>query len=390
MAFARLFLLLCGISLSSQLYAQCETTDTPKIRLGMSTALSGPVQYIGQSMRDGMLAYFERVNCAANQHHYELIVRDDGYQPGSALENVKKLVEQDQVLAVVGNVGTPTAKVAAPYVQEQQKVFFGAYTGSSILRNTPPDPYIFNFRASYRQELEAIINHVVESGIKPSRIAFLIQDDAYGHTGFDAALSVLREKGFKHANKLLVARYPRNTLQIDKAIIQMLDMPKSPKAVIIVGAYAAAAKFINYSHNLFPGAHYYNLSFTGATALGENLEIASNRVFVSQVVPYLGNGLALSHAFKADMQKYVPSGRINEISFEGYIVASLLDKALQNKQVSSADDIKFALRDLGRVDIGLGEDVLLSNEQHQASRRVWLMQYKRGEGFVTKVGLSND
>ena len=85
----------------------------------MSTALSGPAQYIGQSMRDGMLAWFEKINCAGGMHGYEIdmIVRDDGYQPQSALDNMKKLVLEDEVLAVVGNVGTPTAKLAAPFAQ---------------------------------------------------------------------------------------------------------------------------------------------------------------------------------------------------------------------------------------------------------------------------------
>lgn len=106
-AFALFFL----ASSPSQARSECNIGhfNGEVFKLGMSTALSGPAQYIGQSMRDGMLALFERINCAGGMHGYEIdmIVRDDGYQPQSALDNMKKLVLEDEVLAVVGNVGTP-------------------------------------------------------------------------------------------------------------------------------------------------------------------------------------------------------------------------------------------------------------------------------------------
>lgn len=392
------FILLVLIGASQPLSARNECTngpdEHPPLVFGMSTALSGPAQYLGQSMRDGMLAYFAKANCAGGLHHraIELIVRDDGYQPQSALENVQKLITKDKVLAIVGNVGTPTAKLAAPFVQANQTVLFAPYTGAGILRKSPPDSYIFNFRASYQQELEEIVKFIVRSGIKPGRIAFFLQDDAYGEAGYKATVNVLKRKGFSRVNELLVTRYQRNSLDVEEAILQMLDMPKPPKAVIIVGAYAAAAKFINYSHNLFPDTLYFNLSFTGASALGQSLNIASHRVFVSQVVPYLGNGLSLSHDFKQDMDTFVPQGQINEISFEGYIAAKLLVESLRLGHVDlSRDGIRQTLENTADIDIGFGSPLGFSSQNHQASNRVWLLQYQQDKGFTKKVtGLTDE
>lgn len=390
------FLLCSALLLSASVKARSECTDSvkrpPELKLGMSTALSGPAQYIGQSMRDGMLAYFAKVNCAGGLHGHqvEMVVRDDGYQPESALHNVTRLVEDDEVMAVVGNAGTPTAKLTAPYLQEKKVVFFAPYTGAGILRETPPQSHIFNFRASYEQEMQAIIEFIVKSGIKPGRIAFFLQDDAYGAAGLNAATSVLKQKGYKRADELLVTRYPRNSLQVEDAILQMLDMPKPPKAVIIVGAYAASAKFINYSHNLFPDTLYFNLSFTGASALGRSLDIASNRVYVSQVVPYLGNGLALSHDFRQDMATFIPEGQVNEISFEGYISARLLMESLRVKNTElTRRGIRDALEQTSNIDIGFGVPLGFSPEEHQASNKVWLLQYQRGTGFTKKVNGEN-
>ena len=65
---------------------------------------------------------------------------------------MKQLYEGDQVFGIVENVGTPTAVVGLPYALERKMLFFGALTGAGLLRNDPPDRYVFNYRASYAEE----------------------------------------------------------------------------------------------------------------------------------------------------------------------------------------------------------------------------------------------
>jgi len=65
------------------------------------------------------------------------------------------LLEEREVFAVVGNVGTPTARVTVPYAVANNLLFFGAETGASLLRRDPPERYVFNYRASYADETAA-------------------------------------------------------------------------------------------------------------------------------------------------------------------------------------------------------------------------------------------
>ncbi|WP_299493586.1 ABC transporter substrate-binding protein [uncultured Shewanella sp.] len=384
----------CGLLLvwlfSGLSAAECQlpTSEQPPILLGMSTALSGPAQYLGESMRDGIQVYFNKVNCLGGVHgrSIELIVRDDGYQPDAALINVKKLITQDGVLAIIGNVGTPTAKVTAPYITQQKRVFYAPYTGAGILRNQPVDKFIFNFRASYGQEMQAIVKHIFKNGIKPGEIAFLLQDDAYGQAGFNAAEQVLTDYGFRHMNELPVTKYPRNTVEVDNAIMSLLDLSKSPKAIIIVGAYAASAKFINHSYNLFPRTLFYNLSFSGATALSNKLDVSSDRVFITQVVPFLFHSSVSQQAFKGDINLFLPNATANEISFEGYLSANLFIEALQryDGEINSTG-IRSALELLSTSQIDFGSPLTLSKTDHQASDKVWMMQYQYKKGFIKQV-----
>src|SRR5690348_16195992 len=147
-AFFQLLALL-PLALSTNAHA-----DPAPLKIGMSTVLSGPAQGLGKGMRAGVEAYFARVNQAGGiaGHKLELMTLDDQYEPSRAAPNVRKLIDDEHVLAIVGNVGTPTAVVTVPIVNEKRVPLFGAFTGAGVLRKTPLDRYVFNVRASYADE----------------------------------------------------------------------------------------------------------------------------------------------------------------------------------------------------------------------------------------------
>ena len=137
-------------------------TDS-EIRFGISAALSGPTKELGQNMQRGIVAAFNVANANGGVHgrQLRLIAADDGYEPTRTAVTMKQLYERDQVFGVVGNVGTPTAVVGLPYALERKMLFFGAFTGAGLLRNDPPDRYVFNYRASYAEETSAVVHYLV-------------------------------------------------------------------------------------------------------------------------------------------------------------------------------------------------------------------------------------
>ena len=92
------------------------------IKIGMSTALEGPAKGLGQNVRLGVEAYFNRVNGAGgvNGEKLELVALDDGYEPDRAAPNMRKLIKDEGVVSVIGNVGTPTAIVTVPIANEEK------------------------------------------------------------------------------------------------------------------------------------------------------------------------------------------------------------------------------------------------------------------------------
>ena len=85
-----------------------------KIVLGQSAAFDGPASALGTGMREGLEAAFKEANDAGGVHgrKIELKAYDDGYEPNKAIANTNRLIDQDQVFALIGEVGTPTSKAA--------------------------------------------------------------------------------------------------------------------------------------------------------------------------------------------------------------------------------------------------------------------------------------
>lgn len=329
------------------------------IALGMSTSLSGPNQLLGRAMYQGMNTYFNEINQQGGIHGQmiNLTVLDDGYEPDSVMANTNKLIDEHNVIAIVGNAGTPTAAIAAPMANARGIVFYGAFTGADLIRKTPPDPYIFNFRASYRQEMEVIVQDILDRGISPHRIALFLQDDSLGQTGYDITKAALEKFGFNQIDQLLLTRYPRNSLAIQGAINAMIHASPEPEAIIIVGAYQPAAQLIRFSHRIFPNTRFYNLSFSAAYLLANALPGIHGRIYMTQVVPP-------AETFSEEQ---------NFIWREGYLAAQVLVKALKSIPGNiNSDSLKQALEALGSFNLeGFGTVAFDAND-HQASDHVWL------------------
>ncbi|MGA7035267.1 MAG: ABC transporter substrate-binding protein, partial [Pseudolabrys sp.] len=250
-----------------------------EIRFGMSAPFSGANKELGQNMRLGIEAAFNAANSrgGVNGRQLKLVAADDGYEPTRTADTMKRLYEKDQVFAVVGNVGTPTAAVALPYALDRKMIFFGAFTGAGLLRSDPPDRYVFNYRASYAEETAATVNYLVKvKRLKPSQIAVFAQQDAYGDAGFSGVARAIRALSGDE-NSILRLHYQRNTVDVDDAVDQLRKSRVPIRAVVMVPGYRAAAKFIEKTRDLFPGMIYTSVSFVGSTALANELMLLGKK-----------------------------------------------------------------------------------------------------------------
>jgi ABC-type branched-subunit amino acid transport system substrate-binding protein len=355
------------------------TQANAEIRVGITTPLSGPLQVLGKNATAGIEAYFHRVNAngGIQGQKLRLIVEDDGYEPRLAAPNMRKLIEQDQVIAVIGNVGTPTAIVTLPIAVEKGVPFVGAITGAPLLRKTPPNRYIFNYRASYSEEVTNMIDGLLSAGIKPEEIALFTQRDAYGDAGYEGAITALNNRGFMDTHFLGHGRYTRNSLNVEGALATILDSPTTPRAIIMAGGYAPSAKFIKLAKEDLPNCLFLNLSFVGGIALMNELGNETKNVIITQVVPNFKSSLPIVEELRKDLKQYLPDIEPGFISLETYIVAKIFVEALRSISGEiHRESLVESLDKLSDLDIGLGLNISYSKYQHQAIHKVWPMMIK--------------
>src|SRR5712675_199071 len=347
-----------------------------EIRFGIAAPFSGSAKELGRQMKLGIDAAVTRANetGGVEGRMLKLIAADDGYEPTRTADAMKQLYEKDQVFGIIGNVGTPTALV--PYALERKLLFFGAFTGANVLRNDPPDRYIFNYRASYAEETDVVVRYLVKLRRIPIRqIAVFAQQDTYGDSGFAGVSKAVRALGVNDAS-IVRLNYKRNTVDVDDAIIQ-LKLQKPPiKAVVMVATYRAAAKFIEKTHDLFPGMIYTNVSFVGSTALADELMLLGPRyasgVIVTQVVPAVSGYSSVVLEYKNALAKYFAGEAPDYVSLEGYVAANVLIKGLQRAGPQlDTEKLIDALENSRTFDLGLGANLGFGRAEHQASHKIW-------------------
>jgi branched-chain amino acid transport system substrate-binding protein len=351
-----------------------------EILLGMSTALTGSAAGLGTDMRAGVELALSEANRAGGikRRTLRLITLDDGYEPARTAPNLRQLIEIDHVLAVIGNVGTPTAVVALPIAQQSGTAFFGGFTGAGVLRRTPPDRCVINYRASYAEETAAMVDALIDfAGVLPDEIGFFSQRDAFGDSGFNGGMIALRARGLKSDAVVPHGRYDRNTDAVEDAIAEILAAPKPPKAIIMIGTAKPIAKFVRLARASGVKARTLSVSFAGANQLATLLGKDAEDVIVGRVVPPQNADLPIIREFRAALSDQ--SLLSHEIVLEGYIVGRIMCRALATIDGEpSREQIIAALESLGEFDLGLGAPLKLSKTDHQACTRVWATRLHEG------------
>jgi ABC-type branched-subunit amino acid transport system substrate-binding protein len=154
-------------------------SDT-EIKLGQTMPYSGPASAYGTI---GKLhqAYFKMINEAGgiNGRKVNLISLDDGYSPPKTVEQVRRLVEQDEVLALFQTLGTPSNSAIHKYVNAKKVPHLLLATGATKWADPKNFPWTLGFNLSYQAEGAIYAKYLLKN--KPNaKIAILYQNDDFG------------------------------------------------------------------------------------------------------------------------------------------------------------------------------------------------------------------
>jgi branched-chain amino acid transport system substrate-binding protein len=192
------------------------------VKIGTFQALSGAVAFIGVSMNKGMEAYFNWINENGGIYgrKIDLISVDDQFVPSKTVIEVKRLVEQDKVFAIVGGLGTPGCLAVMDYLNEGGVPFVYQGSGSSLL-SIPPKKYIFSVQPNYSIEAPIVGKYLTEVANK-KRIGMIYRAAEDGKEAYAALRAWLRENGKSDMLVRAIAVDPAQT-SFDNEIIKMMQ-----------------------------------------------------------------------------------------------------------------------------------------------------------------------
>ena len=337
------------------------------VLFGQSAAFTGPAQELGKAMRLGIEAAFHEANQTGGVHGRELKLKalNDAYETDYAISNTQQLIENEEVFALIGAVGTPTARATVPLAEAAGVPFLAPFTGAEFLRDRELDN-VLNIRASYYQETEEIVARLTEDlGI--TRVAVLYQDDSYGFNGLEGARLALERRGLE---PVVAWHYPRNTAAVKGATLKITAA--NPEAVIMIGSYEPVVKTIELVRREVNPV-FMTVSFVGSNALANELGPDGAGVYVTQVVPLPDDeSIPVVGRYHDALSAYDPQAVPGFVSLEGYLAGRLAVAGLEACGLDlSRDCLLQAVRNAGVIEID-GIELKFGPDDNQGSDAVFL------------------
>ena len=369
-------LLLMIIFIVCYIYTKNKVFNENTLLIGSSLPLTSSIKSWGTSVSNGVNAYFEYANDnnLIKNKRLKFLVYDDKYEPELTLENTKKLIFKDEVFTLFGYVGTPTVKRILPILYDENIPLFSAFSGASFLRNNKNQDFI-NFRSSYTQEIEDMINYL-DIGKKLNKVAVFYQNDEYGEEGYISLRNILKTKNLE-----LIAEgsYRRNTLSINHAFNEIKDA--KPEVIFIIGAYKTNSLFIKKVKENLKDVIFCTISFGDANSMVKELEALgsnSENLIFSQVVPsYLDRNIPAVKEYQELMHNYFPNESFGFLSLEAFLSSKVLVNAIS--RIKGEITREKLIDMLKKTPNDLLDGIPLEYKDSQLLNKVFLFEYKNNQ-----------
>jgi branched-chain amino acid transport system substrate-binding protein len=322
-----------AISLSAAAQKKYDTgaTDT-EIKIGDTKPYSGPASAYG-TIGKAISAYFDKLNAEGgiNGRKIKFISLDDGYNPAKTVEQVRKLVEEEEVLFVFNPLGTPSNTAIQKYMNQKKVPQLFVATGATKWGNPKEFPWTMGWQPNYQTEGKIYAAHILET--KPNaKIGVLYQNDDYGKDYLKGFEDGLGDK----AKTMIVSKvsYEVTDPTVDSQMVTLKGSGADTFFNITTPKFAAQAikkaadigwKPVHYLNNVSASVG----SVLTPAGLDNSKDIITTQYGKDPTDPQWDNDKGMQD-WKAWMAKYFPSGDVKDASnVYGYAVAMTVAQVLK-------------------------------------------------------------
>jgi branched-chain amino acid transport system substrate-binding protein len=223
--------------------APAVAADTPgvtatEIKIGNTNPYSGPASAFSVVAKLET-AFFKMVNDRGGVagRKINFISLDDGYSPPKTLEQVRRLIEEDQVVLLFNNVGTACNSAIQKYVNQKQVPHLFISSGANKWGDYQHFPWTMGFQPSFRTEAQIYAKYILKEKPNP-KIAILYQNDDMGKDYLAGMKDVL---GDKFDKMVVTASYETTDPTIDSQITSLQDAGANVLLVAAIPKFATQA-----------------------------------------------------------------------------------------------------------------------------------------------------
>ncbi|MET3132044.1 branched-chain amino acid transport system substrate-binding protein [Oxalobacteraceae bacterium GrIS 1.11] len=316
------------------------------IVVGQSAPISGANADLGLDIRNGALAYFNKVNAhgGVRGRKISLVTLDDRNDAKISGVNAKSLVEKDGAVALFGFASSTLSIPAMPVVASAKVPFFAPFTGADTIRKQ--NDYVYTIRVSYSEEIDKLIGFWAPLGV--TRIAVLHYDDPVGIQNFQTAAKALEQ--FKKTPISIAIKRNADVTDADVAKI----IAANSQIVLVTTSYAPLAQMKKKLEKAGNHSMVTALSFAGASQIAKSLGESASGITVALTVPLPTD---LSVPVVAECQSaWRESGQTGPVSptaLESFIAAKVLVEGMKHTNHDiTRESLQESLSSLTRVDVG--------------------------------------
>lgn len=321
-----------ALLLSSPAFAADEPGVTAtEIKIGGVFPFSGPASSIGL-VGKGLIAYIQSLNDRGgiNGRKINYIAYDDAYSPPKAVEQVRKLVESDEIAFMFGQLGTPAISATAKYLKAKGVPSIAIVSGSSKFTDVAAYPLFTTGLVSYDTEGKIYAKYLTKA-LPNARYAILYQNDDLGKDYVNAFKAFL---GKDYDRKVITASYEVSEPTIDSQITSLKS--SGAEALFIAGTPKFAAQAIRQA-SLIGWKATVVINFP-SSSVGGTLAPAGLDKSVGVIVGTINKDIVDPawkddpgmQAYRAFLDKYLPGVDITNGSYQtGYQQGVLLEQILK-------------------------------------------------------------
>ena len=306
-------------------------TDT-EIKIGHTNPYSGPASAYGTIGRSEA-AYFKMINDQGgiNGRKINFISLDDGYSPPRTVEQVRKLVEEEQVLLLFQSLGTPSNTAIHKYMNAKKVPQLFVSTGATKWGDPQNFPWTMGWQPNYQTEAHLYAKYLLQN--KPAaKIAVLYQNDDYGKD----YLKGLRDGLGRQADRLIVSAvsYEVTDPTVDSQIVTLQGSGADALFIFATPKFAAQAIRKTYDVGWKPMMFLNNVSSSVASVLQpagleKSVGLVTALYFKDPTDPQWANDPAMKE-WQVMMKKYYPDGNLSDgLNVFGYLAAQTLVQVLK-------------------------------------------------------------